>query len=249
MKNSPGLTGDMSVFEFDAEWEYTTPLSSGWVFSFTQEYGLRMWDGPLSAPAFPGLPSKVHHIGWDFQLNTPQSGPWSMQFNFNPSMNSDFNQSLTSNAFNWDGSGMVFYQASPTWMWVGGIAYWDRVRDQLIPLGGAVWTPNDIWEFRMVFPKPRISVFLGNIMGASTWAYTSLEYNIEAYEVELEPGLGRDKIELEDWRLVGGFRQDYGVMQTFVEAGWVFNRDITYLRGARGFDISSGAIVRGGIRF
>jgi hypothetical protein len=247
-----GNLGNFGVTEFDTELEYTTALPTGWIFSFTQQYDLRLWDGPLSkTPAAIGLPGNVHRFGWDFELSTPANGPWSVQLGFNPSLNSDFERHPTSDAWNWDGRGIAFYRASPHWMVALGVGYWDRVNDKIIPYAGAVWTPDDRWEWRLVFPKPRVSYFIGAPFGAPKWIYVSGEYHVEAYEIEVQRGVGgnvQNKIELEDWRVVLGTREEAGRFSSFLEAGWVFGRKVD-IRRTGGFNISSGFIVRGGVQF
>ena len=87
------------------------------------------------------------------------------------------------------GRGVVFLRASPQLMIALGAAYWKRVDDIVLPYAGVVWTPNDYWEFRLMFPKSRISYFLGNWWGAATWVYGGVEYNVEAYQIDLtSPG-------------------------------------------------------------
>lgn len=251
-ESTEGNLGKFGVTEFDTELEYTTALPTGWIFSFTQQYNLRLWDGPVSRTAAAiGLPGSVNRFGWDFELSTPANGPWSIQLGFNPSLNSDFDRHPTSDAWNWDGRGIAFYRASPHWMVALGVGYWDRVNDKIIPYAGAVWTPDDRWEWRLVFPKPRVSYFLGAPTGVPMWLYVSGEYHVEAYEIEVErrpAAIAQDKIELEDWRVVLGLRSSCGRYTSFLEAGWIFGRKVEFLR-TPGFNISSGFIVRGGLQF
>lgn len=249
--NGPGNFGHMGIFEFNSEWEYTTPLTAdpaGWIFSSTPQFGLRSWDGPPTN-TFPGLPGSVFRFGWDLELATPAVGAWSVQLGFNPAIASDFSRSLTSKAWNLDGRGILFYRYSPELMLALGAAYWDRVHDRVIPYAGAVWTPGDRWEFRLLFPQSRISYFLCNHDGFAKWLYVSGEYHVEAYEIALEPAGGREQIELEDWRLMFGMRMEQWGVAMFVEGGWVFGRDVEFANGAPGFDITSGFLGRIGLRF
>lgn len=247
-----GNLGRFGVTEFDTELEYTSALPTGAIFSFTQQYNLRLWEGPTSdTPAAIGLPGNVHRFGWDFELSTPANLPWSLQLGFNPSINTDFDSSLTSDAWNWDGRGIAFYRASPHWMLALGLGYWDRVNDKIIPYAGAVWTPDDRWEWRLVFPKPRVSYYLGCPFGVPAWLYVSGEYHIEAYQVDVDrvpPAMSQDKIELEDWRVVLGVRNAVGRYSSFLEGGWIFGRKVDFLR-TPGFNVSSGFILRGGVQF
>lgn len=138
-------------------------------------------------------------------------------------------------------------------MWALGAAYWDRVDGMVIPYAGVVYTPNQYWEFRLLFPKPRVSVFLGAPWGMPTWAYVSGEYHVEAYEVVVRPpgggGSQQTRVEFEDWRVLGGLRWEAGWLTTFVEAGWVFGREVDYERVGQDFDVDTGFIARMGFRY
>lgn len=237
--------GQFGIFGTNAEFEHTVPLGPGWIFSTTHQFGLRTWDGPAGI----GLPGSVFRFGWDFSLATPANGPWSIQVNFNPSLNSDFERSLTSDAWNLDAWGMIFYRPHPMWTWVIGAGFWDRVDDRVIPYAGAIWRPTDRWEWRILFPKSRISYFLGNSWCGATWAYLRGEYHSEAYEIEVRGPDRQEQIELDDWRLLLGLRSDHGRFASFLEAGWVFGRDVEFAGPTPGFDVDTGFIGRLGLRF
>ena len=260
--SSNGL-GGIRVFEFDLDLEHTRQLSSGWISSVTHEFDLRSWDGPTSSRTGPpgiahaGFPEELYRFGWDLELATPANqGPWSVQLAFNPSFNTDFQQGMSSDAWNFDGRGILFFRSSPYWLWAFGAGFWDRVHNRVIPYAGVIWTPDDRWEWRMVFPEPRVSYFLGNVWGVASWFYVRGQYNVEAYEVTLKDRTSRsaafprrEQMEVEDWRVLAGWRADNGFMTSFIEAGWVFDRQVEFLNGTSDFDISSGFIARAGFRY
>ena len=133
-------------------------------------------------------------------------------------------------------------------MFAAGAAYWDRVGDYVIPYAGAVWTPNDLWEIRAMFPKARVSRFLGNVGDKSVWLYGSFEYDIEAYQVERAGVVGRDQVEFKDYVMMLGLRGDNGCMSMFLEAGGIVKREADFRSGG-GFDIKDGFIARFGLQF
>lgn len=245
-----GGYGEMEVFEFDAEMPYVSPTGNGDVFTFTPQFNMRLFDGPSSPGALPGFPNDLYRFGWDFAYAwKDQHSPWSAELGFNPSINTDFEKSLTIDSVNWDGRGIAFYQASPTLTVALGALYWDRVRDRLLPYGGLIWLPNDRLEVRLIFPEPRISYFIGHMWGRPTWVYARAEYNVEAYEVEVPEGQ-QNQLQMDDWRFLIGARKDQGWGQTFLEGGWVFDRNVRYANAAApGFDIGTSFIFRGGMRF
>ena len=237
--------GDLEIFETNLEFRHTKPMPNGWILSMAPQFGLRTWAGPSGV----GLPGSVYRIGGDIILETPANSPLSFRLGFNPSLNTDFDSGPTEDAWNWDGRGMFFIRTSPAWTWVLGAGFWDRVDDQWIPYAGIIFNPNDVWEFRLLFPEAQISYFIGNPMGVAHWLYISGEYHIEAYQIREELTNRREQIELEDWRLMIGLRSDNGWMTGFAEAGWVLDRDVKFRNGTAPFSIGDGFLFRLGLRY
>ena len=239
--------GNFQSHNFDFELAHTMPVGSGWALTSTPQAGVRLWDGPTTLVS--PLPGAVYRLGWDFTLATPLAGPWSAQFDFNPSINTDFEQGLGREAWNLDANAMLFYRTSPQLMWVLGAGYWDRVDNIVIPYAGVVWNPNDLWEFRLLFPKARASYFLGNIGPAAHWIYATGEYHVESYQISM-PGLAaREQVQIQDWRVGLGVRSDHGWYDKSLEVGYVFGRQVEFLRGTPGFDINNTFMVHYSVRF
>jgi hypothetical protein len=244
--------GDFGVFEFDLAWKHVAPLDPFPArFSYTQQYDLRLWDGPQTPASFPAvnLPGAVHRIGWDFELKTVDQGPWNAVVAFNPSINSDFDGSLSSNAWNWDGRGALLYSPTRELTYVLGAAYWDRVDDRIIPWAGVVYRPNQYWQLDLVYPQLRVSMYVWDEFGFRTSLYGRAEYHSEAYEIRNAANDQRDKVEIDDWRALIGVNKDRGDVAYFFEGGWVFGRNVIYKNAPHGFDPTSGAIIRAGLRF
>jgi len=244
-----GATGQFGVFEFNSAWRKT----SGWpagipqsIFSVTPEFNYRSWSGPSN----PALPSNVFRFAGDFELASPANNQISYQLRFTPALVTDFDSQLDSDSFNDDVRSVIFVRTSNELMLALGGAFWTRVDNILIPYAGVVWTPTDLWELRLMFPKTRVSYFIGNYWGSATWLYGSLEYNVEAYQIGLESPSGKDeKIQLADYRALFGIRTEAGGVTRFAEVGWVFDRQVKFLHGTPGFDINTGFIGRLGLRF
>lgn len=242
VNNRPGNFGQFGV-DYDLAW--TGPFMPGWILQWTNEFRLRNWDGPLGVP---GLPGEAFRFGWDFELETPQNGPVSMSFGITPSINTDFGGSLSSTAFQLDGRALFLFTLDQYWSIALGAAYWDRVDDRLLPYAGLIYR-DDFWEWRIMYPETTISLFLGNEAQWAKWAYIRAEYHVEAYEVNTGAG-GMDEVELSDYRLLGGFKMNAGLYQWFIEAGWVFDREIDYGLPANGkITPDTGFIARAGWRY
>ena len=123
-----------------------------------------------------------------------------VSFGITPSINTDFENSISSEAFQLDGRGMFIFQLDQYWSMVLGAGYWDRVKDRVIPYAGLTYR-DDFWEWQLMFPKTTVSVFLGNETLWSKWLYLTAEYHVEAYEVNTAPGPPRG-MKL-NWRTTG----------------------------------------------
>jgi len=248
--------GSMGIFETNLEMRYTAPIPGQWILSIAPQFNLRSWDGPGSPAAnSPRLDGEAIRFGSDFRLTSPTVGPTTFELGFTPALSSDFERSLTSDAWSFDAYGALQIRTSPSWLVVIGAQFWDRVNDQVLPYGGLVYTPNGVFEARLLFPRADVSVFVGAPWGVPQWLYLAAEYHVEAWEVEnplLTPAVGRrstDRFEIEDWRLLFGVRSESAGVSSFLEAGWVLGRHADFLNVAAGFDISSGFITRFGIRW
>jgi hypothetical protein len=241
---SPGQ-GNFGVQEYDGALKYVSMLGPDWIFTNTAQAGGRVWNGPNT----PNLPGSVYRLGWDFLLNSPQVGGWSAQLDFNPSINSDFANSLGRESLNLDAYAALFYRTNPQWMWVLGVQYWDRVNNILIPYAGAVWNPNERTELRMLFPKSRISYFLGTHGTGSHWLYATGEFHVESYQISMPGVSGREQIQLSDWRLGVGLRSDHQWYDKYIELGYVFSRQNIFLGTTPGFNLTDGIMARFGVRF
>lgn len=240
--------GDFQVTEVNFELRNTMPLPNQWIFSLAGIYGLRLWEGPQGPGAVP-LPGQAHRAGLDLALTTPSQGPFTAEFGFTPALATDFDRSLDSQSWQFDGRGALFIRTSPQAMWVLGAVYWDRVHDKILPWAGLVWNPNDRWEIRAVVPNPQVSYFLGTPNGVPTWLYVAGEFHMESYQIATGTPLGRDQVEIEDWRVALGLRTENCGVSTFVEGGYIFNRTINYRYSTQHLEIGDGFMARAGIKF
>jgi hypothetical protein len=240
--------GEFGIFEFDFEKDCVQPAFYNWVFTASPQFNYRAWDGPEGLPGPAHLPGSVYRFGLNLKLATPQVSGWSAEVGFNPAIGTDF-QAFDGDAWFFDAHGVAFWQWSPQWTWALGAAYWDRVDDIIIPYAGVVWIPNDDWEFRLVFPNPRISYFLGTPYGVATWIYAGLEYHVEAYYIDLDFANVDTRVQYEDWRIYGGLRFEAGQFVTFVECGGAVGRNVEFEEVGQKFDVDSGFFARAGLRW
>ncbi len=243
-----GVTGDVEILGVDIEKIWTTPAGYGWIFSMAPQFNYRSMSGPGSATA-TSLPGSFYRFGLDLELQTPNVAGWTFELGFTPGLATDFNGTLDSDALQFDGRIVAFWQVAPQFTIALGAAYWDRLDSKIVPYAGVIWNPNPLWEFRLVLPKPRVSVFLGTPWGVPTWMYVEGEYHVESFQYQ-PPGVADSiQTQFEDYRVVGGLRWETGYVTTFAEAGYIFDRNVEFEAPGTGFGIDSGFIGRLGIRF
>lgn len=246
---TPNL-GDFEIFELDLEKSLVSPLWYNWVFTATPQFNYRSWEGPRGLAGVAHLPGSVYRIGMNFQLATPSVNGWSAEVGFNPALATDFQADIDWDAVLLDAYGVAFWQWGPQWTWALGALYWDRVDDIILPYAGVVYAPNDYWEFRLVFPQPRVSYFLGTPWGVATWVYVGGEYHVEAYYIDPEVAGAVDRrVQYSDWRVYGGIRCEAGQYTTFAEAGAAIDREIKLEKVTPDLEIDSGFFARIGLRW
>lgn len=245
---STPTTGDFGMSGIDLNKDFPVSVAGNWVFTTSMDYGARFLSGPFGGPTNSHLPGNLHRFGLGFKLASPMTYGWGFEAAIEPWLATDFG-GLSRDAFLIDGHVAALWQWSPQLMWIFGVSYWDRVDGIVLPYGGLVWTPNEFWEFRLVFPKPRVTAFIGAPLGVPTWAYASAEYHVEAYEVNSLAGGQSSRVQFSDWRAMGGLRWETPRYTSFVEAGYVFDRKVKFGQYGGNFNIDPGFMTRIGVRF
>lgn len=242
-----GARGDHDIFGVDYELAYGSPVVPGWVLNWTNQFAYRNWNGPDGAI---GLPSDLFRFGVDLELETPKSGPFSISLGVTPSINTDFDADVWNEGFQLDGRGILLMQLDQYWSLGLGAMYWDRVNDRVIPWAGLIYR-DDYWEWQLMYPEARVSLFLGNEMYWSKWAYVRAEYHVEAYGVNRSfAGVSADdQVEIADYRILMGLKMDAGLYSWFIEGGWVLDRQVEFGSGIPGYDLDTGFIGQVGLRY
>ncbi|MCH2200542.1 MAG: hypothetical protein MK102_01120 [Fuerstiella sp.] len=222
-----GAAGNLDELGVDYSLGLTQPFSPGWLLKKTFLFRSRHWDGPGAVVPPSSVPGSAFRFGGDFEFATPQAGPTSISLGITPSLNTDLNGSTSSDAFQLDGRGIMWWRLDCHWMFGMGAMFWDRVDDRVLPYAGWVYR-DDYWEMRLMFPETEIRLFLGNEPWWSKWIYIRSKYNIEAYQGVVTTGGIRDEFEIEDWQLTMGFQMDAGTYRWFVEGGLVLDREFEY---------------------
>jgi hypothetical protein len=240
-----GTTGNFKIVEWNSNVKYSRLIQPGVLFNGTGWFNARWWDGPGGTD----LPGQVDQVSTDLELGFFNDGPWSGQIAFHPQIVETYESKLDRNAFNFDGRAIATYKASPEWSFVGGVAIWDRVSTLIVPHVGVIWTPNDRWELRVLFPRSRVSYFLGRRGNADFWLYGQAEYTAEAWQAINDHPRTSDRVQLTDDRISLGLRWDTGRYSFFTEGGYVFNRQVKFASSTPAFDPGDTGLIRVGVRY
>lgn len=239
--------GDFQSFGIDYGLTHTSQLPSGCVLNWTNQFGYRSLDGGRGAF---DLPSSLFRFGFDIELETQSAGPASLSFAITPSINTDFDADPWDEGFQLDGRGILLFRLDPYWTLGLGAMYWDRLNDRVLPWAGLIYR-DDYWEWQLMYPETRVSLFLGNERLWAKWLYFRAEYHVESWGVQRDNGgvLQDTQFEVSDYRLLGGFRMDAGFYSWFLEAGAVLDRNLEYGTAPATTGIDSGFIGQIGLRF
>ena len=240
-----GTTGNMKIVEWNSNAKYSHVIRPGVLFDSTFWFSARWWDGPGGI----ALPGQVDLFSADLLLGLYNEGPWTAQIAFHPQIVETYEARLDRNAFNFDGRAILTYTASPQWKFVGGVAIWDRVDTLIVPHVGAIWTPNNRWEIRALFPKSRISYFMGNWRNADFWVYGQYEYTAEAWQTVISDPKYSDRMQIVDQRVSMGVRWDSGRYSFYTEGGYVFDRQAKFAGATPNFNVGDTAMLTFGVRY
>ena len=216
-----------------------------WPLVITPGYNMHLLDGP----EVTDLPPRLHDVYVDFMWLPTFVHRWTTLLSVTPGYYSDF-QVSDSDAFRLTGKGIVIFDADPQRLQlVAGLLYLGRDNLKLLPVGGAIWRPNDNFAFELIFPKPKLAVRMNSGPGFENWLYGTAEYGGNTYVVERING-GHDKVTYQDFRLLVGWerRLNYGAGFR-LEAGYVFGRQVDFISAAGDFEPGDTVLLRAGIAF
>jgi hypothetical protein len=214
----------------------------------TPFYAVHFLDGPVS----PDVPPRLHDAAITFQNIRPINERWLAMFDITVGQYADDESFDSSEAFRVTGGGAGVYRSSDRWKWVLGATYVDRINTKILPVFGFIYTPNDDYEYNLVFPVPKISRRLpwSESPGLDErWAYIGGEFGGGKWAVRQTDGT-TDRLDITDWRVfIGIERKIVGGLSRHVELGYVFLRKLEYQEVGQEIDLSDTLMVRGGLTY
>jgi hypothetical protein len=247
-----GGSSGFGINDFETSTKFTIPLGDVAPLWLTPGGAVRLWAGPESGSLGfgPDMPPQVYDLYLDIAWR-PRLAEWLfLDLAFTPGLYTDFHN-LDSSAFRPRGRGVAIVALSERFQFAAGILYTNRLQTLLLPAGGIIWSPNEDTKFTLVFPAPKISRKLWTSGdGTSWWAYLAGEFGGGTWAIRRADGAD-DAVDYSDLRLIFGLEAISSEARSFhLEAGYVFNRRISYSSGIPGdFDPSSTIMLRAGCSF
>jgi hypothetical protein len=134
---------------------------------------------------------------------------------------SDF-EKVTSDAWRFQGRLEGVAKISPQMEVHGGVIYYGRSRVKMLPTVGVVWTPNDDWVLKLIFPNPKVSRRLWTGPQSDLWGYVHMDYAGGSWDIK-----GCGLTDYNDIRL--GVGVDFAIQNRFAgyfEFGGSFDREL-----------------------
>jgi hypothetical protein len=244
---------DLGMHETDVSVAFAFPnfLWSGQPIYVLPSFSLDLWQGPSAG--LSDLPGSAYGGFLDFGWQTDPNQILGLETGARIGVFTDFD-TFNSDSMRYMGQLLGKIRLTPRMTAKLGVMYIDRLRVKLIPAGGLLWQPSPYSRWDIYFPEPKIAHYLSTIGRHDVWWYVAGEYGGGSWTVTRQGGF-EDQVDINDFRLLGGFewgRSDLirsGRRTGFIEAGWVFGREVVYGSGLGNMDPDSTFVLRAGFGY
>ena len=217
----------------------------------------------LDGPDSPDIPAQLHDNYTDFRRLPKIGDRFRLDVAVRPGYYSDWDGS-SSRAIRVTGHVSGIYDYTPTLQLVLGAAYLDRPDIEVLPIAGVIWKPNQVFDFQLVFPTPKIAVciaeddkFVNRRMFFTDWEppkneywlYTAGELGGGTWAIRHSDG-SSDLMSYGDWRVFAGVEtRTIRGLSSHIEAGYVFHRIIRLSSTGEDTQVGNTAMVRAGLNY
>ena len=151
---------------------------------------------------------------------------------------SDF-EKVTSDAWRYQGRLVGVINSSPQMQFHLGAIYYGRARVKMMPTAGVIWTPDENWVLKLVFPNPRVQRRLWRGPQTDWWGYVHMDYAGGSWDIEglgltdyndVRLGIG---VEFTTQNRVGGYLEFGGSLARELYTGgqcWMEPPSVLYLK-------------------
>lgn len=238
------LTGDTPSWEFDLDAD-----EEGLEIDFGT--GIHFVDGPGRSGS--DLPPRLFDIFWNTRFKAETDYGFGIDANFKMGLFTDFEDSVREG---WRFPGRVlaysdFWTVEKTGRIVAGFEYLDLEQTEILPAGGIIFEPNPDTKIDLYFPRPQIRFRVDREESGDQWLYFRGEYHGSAWAIERTAG-NADLVSLTEYRATVGLEtipSDKEETSSFLEVGFLFNRDLEYRSGVGNFQPDDTVVIRLGSRY
>lgn len=249
-----GDARDLGVQEMETSIAFAFPnfLWSGQPIYVLPSFSLDLWDGPAGISA--DLPGQAYEAFLDAGWQTNPNNIFGLETGLRVGVFTDFD-TMNSDSLRILGQLIGKFRITPRATLKAGVMYIDRNEIKVLPAGGLLWQPTPYSRWDIYFPEPKVSNYFRTIGTQDVWGYLKGEFGGGSWTIKRANGL-EDSVDINDIRVLFGLefgRSDLirsGRRTGFVEAGWVFNREVRYDRNpGDDFNPDSTFIIRAGIGY
>jgi hypothetical protein len=250
-----GSPASLGINDTDVSLAFQVPnfFHSGQPLYILPSFGLHLWDGP-NAITNADLPAQAYSaygdLGWESDPNQIIGADLGLRIG----VFTDFN-TMNTDSIRYMGKALAKIRITPTMLFRLGVIYADRNQVKILPAGGLLWQPNPNVRWDIFFPEPKLSSYLTTIGKTDWWWYINGYYGGGSWTIQRDDGTS-DRIDIDDIRVMAGFEWGQNeLLRTgrrigFVEAGYVFNRKITYVvTPSDSLDLEDGWVIRAGLAY
>lgn len=198
---------------------------------------------------FTDISPELYDFAVDASLSLPIGDRWEIQGSIAPGMYTDF-YNVSSEAFRLPFMAAAFYRWSPSVAFGAGVMYLDR--EDIIAaaiLGVVLGQPEDNLRMELFFPRSKIGYRFKTTGEVEHWFYLAQDYiGGGSWAMEHAYGL-KDVVSYRDQKLMLGYeRMVTGERAAFIEAGYVYDRELQFKQLGYG-KLSSTGVLRMGFIF
>ncbi len=212
-------------------------------------FAFHYWNGPDTAITGFDLPARAYsaYLSTDYVSDPRQRG--GIETNLSLGVYSDFHN-VSSDSLRLTGSAVGWRRVNSYSTAKLGVEYFDRIKVKLLPAFGVFMAPNPDLKIDLYFPRPKIAHRLPGVQGLEAWGYAGAEYGGGSWTIERLGGMD-DQVDINDVRAFVGVEWLGPQRVTgFVEAGYVFERELLYRSDPTSeLDLQDTFMIRSGLAF
>jgi len=239
------LTADTPSWEFDLDSQ-----KEGLETDFGT--GIHFVDGPGHVGS--DLPPRLFDLFWNTRFKAETDYGFGIDANFKIGLFTDFEDSVRE-GWRFPGRvlayGDIWRSNSEIGRVVAGFEYLDLEQTEILPAGGIIFEPNPDTKIDLYFPRPQIRLRVDQEASGDQWLYFRGEYHGSAWAIERTAG-NADLVSLTEYRATIGLESipsDKEESSSFLEVGFLFNRDLEYRSGVGNFQPDDTVVIRWGSRY